>query len=82
MWKIMATAKITEKIVKPLDKILLHKNFSPETIRAYFTSNNVFDLTNLINVEYTTIEIAVVGPEIKWYDEPNSAAIIGVIIAV
>ncbi len=33
---------------KFLDRILLHKNFSPETIRAYFTSNSVFDFTSFI----------------------------------
>jgi len=33
---------------KFLDKILCHKNFSPETIRAYFTNNNLFDLGNFI----------------------------------
>lgn len=31
---------------KTLDKILIHKNFSPETIRAYFINNNEFDLAS------------------------------------
>jgi hypothetical protein len=31
-----------------LDKILNHKNFSPETIRAYFVNNTNFDLSNFI----------------------------------
>jgi hypothetical protein len=33
---------------KFLDKILDHKNFSPETIRAYFTSKEVFGLGDFI----------------------------------
>ena len=32
--------------------------------------------------ENTTIEMAVVGPETRWRDDPNSAATIGVTIAV
>ena len=32
--------------------------------------------------ENTTIDMAVVGPEIRCSDEPNSAATMGVIIAV
>src|SRR5690606_39602363 len=30
----------------------------------------------------TTMEIAVVGPETRWYEEPNRAATMGVTIAV
>ena len=37
---------------------------------------------NLATVANTTIEIAVVGPEIRWREEPNSAAIIGGTMAV
>ena len=40
-----------DKLLLPrriLDKILGHKNFSPETIRAYFTSNDIFDLRDFI----------------------------------
>ncbi|WP_282124860.1 hypothetical protein [Marinifilum flexuosum] len=33
---------------KQLDKILFHKNFSPETVRAYFTASNVFELGSFI----------------------------------
>ena len=33
---------------KTLDRILEHKNFSPETIRAYFVNNNDFDLAKFI----------------------------------
>jgi hypothetical protein len=33
-------------------------------------------------VENTTIEIAVVGPETRCSDEPNRAAMMGVIMAV
>ena len=37
---------------------------------------------NLATVANTTIEIAVVGPEIRWREEPNNAAMIGGTMAV
>ena len=35
-----------------------------------------------LTAENTTMDIAVVGPETKWRDEPNNEAIMGVTIAV
>ena len=36
----------------------------------------------MLTEEKITIEIAVVGPDIRWREEPNNAATMGVIIAV
>src|SRR3989338_1552987 len=37
---------------------------------------------NFATVANTTIEIAVVGPEMRWREEPNSAAMMGGTMAV
>ncbi len=54
-------------------------NVSVRTIRMYSALPGSESGATVVN---TTIEIAVVGPEIRWRDEPKSAAIIAGTIAL
>ena len=46
------------------------------------TNSSLTGTAYLLTAANTTIEMAVVGPEMRWKDEPNRAAIIGTTMAV